>query len=193
MLREIFKKVMDGIPSFHMSQLLRDEYAGRGIKGEVFWEMKDSVTGRVTKGRLKNVVTLDASVLIARFMKGTGTAVPHSSEPSFGGFALAVGTGDVMWNPLNPPSATQTQRSLYNELSRKAVSSTSFIKGDGTISGVPTNIVDFLTVFAESEAVGALTEMGILGVSLVLVYAWYVKMPIGEFFAFSLADRRSVV
>lgn len=32
-----------------------------------------------------------------------------------------------------------------------------------------------------------IVELGILGVSLLLVYAWYVKMPIGDFFAFALA------
>jgi hypothetical protein len=162
MLRDIFKKAMDGVPSFQMSTLSRDKIE-RPFKGEVFWEMRDSLTGLVTKGHIKNVVTLDASILIARFMKGTGTSVAHNCEPSFGGYALAVGTGDIAWNPMNPPPATPTQRSLFNELSRKTVSSTSFIDGNGSISGVPTNIVDFTFVFSESEAVGALAEMGIIG------------------------------
>ena len=163
MIRETFKRVIDSMPTFRMSQILRDRYDGRGIKGEVFWEMRDSVTGAVTKGRLKNVVTLDASVLIARLMKGTGTPVAHLSEPSFGIFGLAVGTGDVSWDPLRPPSPTVSQRSLFNELARKAVSSTSFIDGGGAVSGVPTNVVDFITTIAEAEAVGALTEMGLIG------------------------------
>lgn len=163
MLREIFKKVVDRIPSFHAYTILKDRYGSDGIKGEVFWEMRDSTTGAVTKGRLKNVVTLDASVLIARLMKGAATPVAHVSEPNFGCYALAVGTGDVSWNPLNPPPATRTQRSLFNELARKAFASTSFITAEGTVSGVPTNVVDFVTTFTESEAVGAITEMGILG------------------------------
>lgn len=163
MLRDFFRKAIDHVPSLGMFIRHADTYDGRGVKGEVFWEMKDSVTGAVTRGRLKNVVTLDASVLIARLMKGNGSAVPHQSEPSFGGFALAVGTGDASWNPMNPPSATVTQRSLYNEIARKRAASTSFIKSDGTVSGVPTNVVDFSFTFAESEAVGPLTEMGILG------------------------------
>jgi subfamily B ATP-binding cassette protein MsbA len=32
-----------------------------------------------------------------------------------------------------------------------------------------------------------IVELGIFGVSLLLVYAWYVKMPIGDFFAFAIA------
>jgi subfamily B ATP-binding cassette protein MsbA len=32
-----------------------------------------------------------------------------------------------------------------------------------------------------------IVQLGILGVSLLLVYAWYVKMPVGDFFAFALS------
>ena len=130
--------------------------------GEVFWQLRDGKTGRLQdEGHLKNVVTKDASILVARLMKGTAT--PNLSEASFGVFALAVGTGDVGWDPLNPPGATDTQRSLYNELARKQVTNSDFITSTGTISGIPTKVVDFTTTFSESEAVGALTEMGLLG------------------------------
>jgi hypothetical protein len=96
-------------------------------------------------------------------LKGTGTSIPNQCIPSFGIYALAVGTGDTSWDPLNPPPGNVYQRSLYNELARKTVSVTSFIKEDGTISGVRTHVVDFTTTFTESEAVGTLTEMGLLG------------------------------
>jgi hypothetical protein len=107
------------------------------------------------------VVTLDAGVLIARLMKSTIT--PNLSEPKFGVYALAVGTGDVGWNPMMPPSATPGQRSLYNELGRKAASSSNFVDSAGSVSGIPTNVVDFNFTFANSEAVGPLTEMGLIG------------------------------
>jgi hypothetical protein len=163
MIRENFRKAKETI-RFALHTLLRDDYGGHGYpKGEVFWEVRDSRTGRVTESGKLNVVTLDASILIARLMKGTGAAIPHQSEPSFGVFALAVGTGDISWNPLNPPAATNTQRSLFNELARKQIATTNFINQSGGISGVPTNVVDFNTTFAESEAVGVLTEMGLLG------------------------------
>jgi hypothetical protein len=64
---------------------------------------------------------------------------------------------------MNPPPANWEQRSLYNELARKAIASTSFIDEEGSVSGVRTHIVDFTTTFTESEAVGALTEMGLIG------------------------------
>lgn len=160
MNRERFKQLVDKGVRYALRTLLQDHH--RGVKGEVFWELRDSKTGQVTGGKL-NVVTLDASILIARLMKGTGAPIAHQSEPSFGVLALAVGTGDIAWNPLNPPPATTTQRSLFNELARKQIATTDFIDADGAISGVPTNVVDYTTIFAESEAVGTLTEMGLLG------------------------------
>ena len=158
MIKEYFKKVSD-LPRTALSFLNKDKCGS--IKGEIFWEMRCSDTGHVTRGHFENVVTLDASILIARLLKSTASA--HVSEPSFGIYALAVGTGDLSWNLQSPPPATNTQRSLYNELARKAIQSTNFINQDGTISGVPTNIVDFTTTFTESEAVGPICEMGLLG------------------------------
>lgn len=161
MIKEYFKKAKDALAvSFNTKSV--DSY--RGIKGEVFWEMTDSETGAVTKGHLKNVVTLDAGILIARLIKGTGVA--NVSEPKFGVYALAVGTGDVGWNPMNPPPANNAQRSLYNELGRKAIASSSFIDQSGMISGIPTHIVDFNVTFSNSEAVGPLTEMGLVGADI---------------------------
>lgn len=131
-------------------------------RGEVFWELRDGATGELqASGRRKNIVTLDASILVARFIKGT--TVPNVSEPKFGGYVLAVGTGDVGWDLQNPPVATETQRSLYNEIARKQMQVTEFIDGDGGVSGIPTRVVDFTTTFSESEAVGPLVEMGIVG------------------------------
>jgi hypothetical protein len=161
--REFFRRAKESLRGA-MHIFHEDKYDGKiKVKGEVFWTMTDVVTGEVTKGHIPNVVTLDASILLARLVKGTGVPIPHQSEPNFGVFALAVGTGDVAWNPLNPPPGTNTQRSLFNELARKAIASTDFIDGAGAISGVPTNVVDFTTTFATSEAVGPLTEMGLLG------------------------------
>ncbi len=161
MLRDFLKRATDVFPRFAFQGRAEDTY--RGIRGEIFWVLTNTTTGEVSQGHYKNIVTLDASILIARLMKGTGTPVAHQSEPSFGIFALAVGTGDVSWNLQNPPPATNTQRSLFNELSRKAIASTNFINQDGTIAGVPTNVVDFTTTFSESEAVGPIVEMGLLG------------------------------
>lgn len=158
MPRETFKKMGSRNTSAMQSRLAESFF---GIKGEIFWELKDSLSGEVTKGHIKNIVTLDAGILVARLMKST--ASPNVSEPKFGVYALAVGTGDVGWNQMNPPPANVFQRSLYNEIARKAVASSSFIDEGGAISGVPTHVVDFNITFADNEAVGPLTEMGLLG------------------------------
>lgn len=160
-LREIFRNVKDRGVRFALRSMGYEVFPVR--RGEVFWTLRDSITGEETHGHHKNIVTLDSGILLATFMKGTGTPVANQCVPYFGVYALAVGTGDVSWDPLNPPAATVTQRSLYNELARKAIATTSFIDDEGSISGVRTHIVDFTTTFTESEAVGTLTEMGLLG------------------------------
>ena len=159
MLRNIFRKIKEQTPSLFISQKYSDKL--HGIRGEIFWTAKCSKTGKTTTGHIQNIVSLDASILIARLLKGTST--PNVSGPAFGIYALAVGTGDLSWNIQNPPPSTNTQRSLFNEIGRKAISVSSFIDPDGSISGVPTNILDLTTTFAEGEAVGPITEMGLLG------------------------------
>ena len=162
-ISEKFRKPKDGTgPKAGFEIMHSDTFSGAIKKGEIFWELRDGKTGELQdSGRIDNVVTKDASILVARLMKSPAT--PNVSEPSFGVYALAVGTGDVGWDPLNPPSGTDTQRSLYNELARKQIVNSDFIDADGAISGIPTNVVDYTTTFSEAEAVGALTEMGLLG------------------------------
>lgn len=155
-----FSQASDAVSS-GASFLHRDSF-GPLCRGEIFYELRDLDGNLIEGGSIgKNVVTLDASILVARLIKSP--PVPNLSEPDFGGFALAVGTGDVGWDPMNPPAATKTQRSLYNEIARKQFASSSFVTAEGTISAIPTNVVDFTTIFSESEAVGPLVEMGILG------------------------------
>lgn len=133
----------------------RHEDASRKTKGEVFIRMFDAATGDLQYEH-HNVVTLDASILIARLVK-------DSQEPPKGAFVLAVGTGDVGWDLQSPPAATNTQRALYSEITRKTYSGTAFIDSGGSPTAIPTNVVDFTTQFTESEAVGPLVEMGLLG------------------------------
>lgn len=129
----------------------------RGFKGDVFLTMRNAKTGAVEHTwERRNLVVRDASILIARLVK-------DSAEPPYGAFALAMGSGDVGWDLQNPPAATDTQRALYAEISRKTFASTQFIDGGGLPVAYPTNIVDFETIFTESEAVGPLVEMGLIG------------------------------
>lgn len=130
---------------------------GYYIRGDVFFRMRDGKSGLLEwEKELRNLVVLDASILIARLMK-------DSAEPPHGIFALAVGTGDSGWNPMTPPSPTNTQRSLYSEITRKVFSDTQFVDGDGVPVAYPTRVVDFTTIFTESEGVGPLVEMGLIG------------------------------
>ncbi len=138
-----------------------DSYVGSSsgclIRGDVFFLMKDAASGEVQHDScIRNVVVMDASILIARLMK-------NSSEPPHGIFGLAVGTGDSGWNPLSPPAATNTQRALYAEITRKTFTATEFITASGAPVAYQTRVVDFTTTFTESEAVGPLVEMGLIG------------------------------
>lgn len=133
------------------------ERVGTIVRGDVFIKVRDSQTQELLLEREhRNLIVKDASILAARLFKDNG-------EPTKGAFVLAVGTGDVGWNPLSPPAPTNTQRALYSELTRKTFSTTQYIDAAGIPTAVPTNVVDFTTVFTESEAVGPLVEMGILG------------------------------
>lgn len=131
------------------------------IKGHIYIKLENTSTNQVHMESFPNVIVKDAGILIARLL--ASTAVAHQSEPGFGIWGLAVGTGDIGWDPKAPPAATNSQRSLWNELGRKKISSIDFIDSDGDISGVPTNVIDFTTVFSESEVVGPLMEMALIG------------------------------
>lgn len=117
------------------------------IKGEVF------ITLDGVEQKFNNVYTLDGSILASMlFSKFTGAS---------GISMLAIGTGATGTQQV-PSIADQRQRALNTELYRKAFSSIVFRKSDGTVSTIPTNVVDFTTVFSEGEATGSLNEMGLL-------------------------------
>jgi hypothetical protein len=154
---ESLRQIVDRAPAFAVRPTHQDDFGQYKIRGDVFFYLRDGATGDLIEERvLRNLVVLDASILVARLMK-------NNSEPPHGIFALAVGTGDVGWNPMSPPAPTNTQRSLYSELSRKTFTNTQFIDAGGVPTAIPTKVVDFTTTFAEAEAVGPLDEMGLIG------------------------------
>ena len=117
--------------------------------GEVFFEMRDAKTGEILfEDHRKNVITLDAGILAAMLFNSPASRL-------LGANMLAVGT-------QNLGAPTPYQRSLNTEVARKTWASTTFRDSMGAASLVPTNIVDFTCIFAESEAVAALSEMGIV-------------------------------
>lgn len=154
--REALPRPQEAAPTFAVRPVCQEDFGRYYIRGDVFFELRDTATGETQNWELRNLVVLDASILIARLMK-------NNAEPPHGIFALAVGTGDVGWNPMNPPAPTNTQRSLYSELARKTFASTNFVDSGGVPTAIPTHVVDFTTTFAEAEAVGPLDEMGLLG------------------------------
>jgi len=125
------------------------------VQGHVFFEMRDARTNELQLQRdKKNVVTLDAGLLVARLMK-------DPNEPAHGINMLAVGTG-ALGAVLNPDAPSNNQRRLNNEIARKPFSETTFRDANGAAVEIPTNVVDFTTIYGESEAVGPLNEMGLL-------------------------------
>jgi hypothetical protein len=154
-LKESFSRTVSSImgslkPRYH-------EQVGTIVRGDVFIKLRDSRTQTLLlEQEHRNLIVKDASILAARLFK-------NNSEPTKGAFVLAVGTGDVGWNVLSPPAPTNTQRALYSELTRKTFSVTQFVDSAGIPTAIPTNVVDFTTIFTESEAVGPLVEMGLIG------------------------------
>ena len=125
------------------------------VRGHVFFEMRDARTGELQLERdQENVVTLDAGLLVARLMK-------DPNEPAHGLNMLGVGTG-ALGAILNPDAPGNEQRRLNNEIARKQFSETTFRDANGAAVAIPTNVVDFTTIYGQSEAVGPLNEMGLL-------------------------------
>lgn len=154
-LGEVFRRVATLVQSTVRS-VFREEFRSP-YTGEVFFIIRDSTTGEILDQRhVKNLIVKDASILVARLMR-------DNAEPPKSIYVLAVGTGDVGWNPMTPPAPTNTQRALFSELTRKTFSETYFVDAAGAPTSIPTNVVDYKTTFSESEAVGPLVEMGLLG------------------------------
>jgi hypothetical protein len=164
MLKEIWKKVKDTTGRLGMGLTYHDNLKKeRKITGEFFIKLNHN-DGREENYNFKNVIVDSASLLISRLLADGQTAIDPGG-PNHGIRVLAVGTGDPNWNPNNPPSATPNQNQLEAELARKRFANVTFVKTDG--SGLPatevTNIVDYQTVFNESEAVGPITELALFG------------------------------
>jgi hypothetical protein len=134
--------------------------AALGAKGRFLIELRDSQTGELLHYLEKdNVITNDGGILAAiLFASGTTGAAGISM--------LAVGTGAT--GPLlNPDAPDPRQRKLNAELvapnvGRKTFASVTYRTSAGAVSAVPTNVVDFTTVFGNGEAEGPLNEMGLI-------------------------------
>jgi hypothetical protein len=151
MLLEKLARTRDAVQSYD-STLEREPQVLR-LRGEVFLEHREGGV-LLDSWHRHNIITLDASILIARLCK-------DPSEPAHGINMLAVGSG-ATGALLSPDAPDNRQRKLNAELARKAFTTTVFRDGSGNAVAYPTNIVDFVTTFSEGEAVGPLNEMGLL-------------------------------
>lgn len=155
MFKDTFSRAKDAF-RLGMGLLHRDSFeTGTRVKGEVFIEMRDARTGKLLhQDYRKNIITLDASLLVAIL-----TRDPDSRTHGIN--MLAVGTG-ATGALLSPNAPDNRQRKLNAEIQRKPFTSTTFRDGTGTAVAYPTNVVDYTATFGEAEAVGPLTEMGLL-------------------------------
>jgi hypothetical protein len=163
-VQEFMRKTRESTARFSLGTRF-DEIFNRKkkITGEFFITLNHN-DGSVEKHNFKNIIVDSASLLIARLLADGQTTIDPTG-PNHGIRVLAVGTGNPSWDANNPPAATALQEILEAELSRKRFANVNFVKTDG--SGLPattvTNIIDFQTVFNESEAVGPIVEFGLFG------------------------------
>lgn len=124
------------------------------VKGQVLGVLTHADGTQEEVLNKNNIYTLDGGILASMLFAG---------EAGVGGITmLAIGTGASGLSNA-PDIADNRQRKLNVEVARKAFSSVVYRAADGSISAVPTNVLDLTTVFTETEASGAgLTEMGLL-------------------------------
>jgi hypothetical protein len=140
---------------FKMGLAARYEDVAQGPNGKFIIDLRDSRTGEVLHYEEKeNLITRDGGILAAMCFAAGATMTSGITM-------LAVGTG-ATGPVLNPDVADARQRHLNAEIARKPFSSVTFRTSLGAVSAVPTNIVDYTTIFGEAEAVGALNEMCLL-------------------------------
>lgn len=104
-----------------------------------------------------NVIVTTVKSLFARLMA-------DSSEPAYGVWGLAIGSGDSAWLD-NPPAATNTQWQLQNELKRKQRFVTRFLDSLGNPTTAMTTTIEIQTLFnaTNDNITGPIREMGLIG------------------------------
>lgn len=135
------------------------------IKGDVWMRLGNNLTREQIlenpDRQFHNLIVDVCSDLIAEWAFTGVITLVGDHVPGI--LTLAVGTGDTGWDLQNPPAETANLTVLYSELTRKEFASKNYVDGLGSPSATRTNIVDFLTTYLETEAVGPLVEMGLFG------------------------------
>jgi len=149
-----------------MESIRNEEKCGLRLKGEIFMKLGNNLTREDTVNNpdrhIKNTIVDIASNLIASWAFMSNTGDPH--PVTWGIKTLAVGTGNPLWDPLNPPAESSTQTTLVTEFYRKTFDNVTYVN---PITFLPqtdrSNIIDFSTTFLAAEAVAPLVEMGLFG------------------------------
>lgn len=129
---------------------------GIKVKGDVFGVLQYEDGREEIVLDKSNVYTLDGGILAAiLFSRNLGAGFARGVD------MLAVGTG-ASGSSASPDIADYRQRKINVPLFRKTFTSVLYRNADGSLASVPTNIVDFTTTFESADAVGALTEMGLM-------------------------------
>lgn len=132
-----------------------DAFDGVPREGTLIVEMVDARTGeQLHYFEKKNKITLDASIL-------ANILFSDKDSRDRGIYMLAIGTG-ATGSLLSPDAPDARQRRLNGEIARKPFSSHTYRDAGGNAVSIPTNISDYTCTFGESEAVGALNEMGLI-------------------------------
>lgn len=114
---------------------------------------KDEV---IEEMHMPNLIVSKASQYMAKRM------VPGTSWGTGIGF-LEVGTGVGTGSTQNPQVEAMSQVALRVPLIRKAISSWTYLDASGNPTASETNVVQYTTIFTETEAVGALVEQALFG------------------------------
>jgi len=150
-------------------EIRNEEKLGLRMKGDIFMKLGNNLSREEVLNypdrAFHNIIVNVCSKLVASW--GCMGNTMGGSLPSINGWGvrtLAVGTGDPLWDPMNPPAETDVQEELEAELFRKVFVTTTYVL---PITFLPTidrtNIVDFTTTYSAAEAVGPLVEMGLFG------------------------------
>ena len=135
------------------------------LRGDVWMKLgKDLTREQILNSpdkKVENLIVDVCSELIAEWAFTGVISVVGDHVPGI--LTLAVGTGALGWDLQNPPPETANLTVLYSELTRKQFASKNYVDSMGNPSVSRTNIIDFLTTFLETEAVGPLVEMGLFG------------------------------
>jgi len=105
---------------------------------------------------VKNLIVSKASQFMAKRMRpgaSWGTGITH----------LEVGTGVGTGTTQAPQPESADQTALRAPLARKAITSWTYLDANGAPTASETNVLQLTTTFNETEATGAIVEMGLFG------------------------------